>query len=40
VIPVGPPQNQVLRVIDRGPRSFDTRELATVSFVPLLEGRA
>ncbi|MDB5987767.1 MAG: protein-L-isoaspartate(D-aspartate) O-methyltransferase [Nevskia sp.] len=40
VIPVGPPQNQVLRVIDRGARSFDTRELATVSFVPLLEGRA
>lgn len=40
VIPVGPPQNQVLRVIDRGPRGFATRELATVSFVPLLEGRA
>jgi len=40
VIPVGPPQNQVLRVIDRGARGFATRELATVSFVPLLEGRA
>lgn len=41
VIPVGPPANQVLRVIDRtGLRGVQARDVAAVSFVPLLEGRA
>jgi len=39
VIPVGPPHHQMLRVIDRNGR-YESRDLAPVSFVPLLEGRA
>jgi protein-L-isoaspartate(D-aspartate) O-methyltransferase len=39
VIPVGPPHHQMLRVVDRNGR-YETREVAAVSFVPLLEGRA
>lgn len=40
VIPVGPPQAQVLRVIERGPRGPVERELGPVNFVPLLSGKA
>jgi len=40
VIPVGPPADQMLRVIDRTPRGLVSREIAHVSFVPLLGGRA
>jgi len=40
VIPAGPPQNQVLRVIDRNASGVEIRELAKVNFVPMLEGRA
>lgn len=40
VIPVGPPGAQVLQVIDRGVSGYKTREIANVSFVPLLDGRA
>jgi protein-L-isoaspartate(D-aspartate) O-methyltransferase len=41
VIPVGPPSRQGLRVIDRVSASkWQTREVAGVSFVPLLEGKA
>lgn len=40
VIPVGPAGAQVLKVIDRTVGGFKTREIANVSFVPLLEGRA
>lgn len=40
VIPAGPPQAQTLRVIDHGARGYVQRDVAEVSFVPLLEGRA
>lgn len=40
VIPVGPPGAQVLKVVDRASASFKSRDLANVSFVPLLDGRA
>jgi protein-L-isoaspartate(D-aspartate) O-methyltransferase len=39
VIPVGPPQAQSLRVIDRSARGFVERDVLPVSFVPLLGGR-
>lgn len=39
VIPVGPPGAQSLRLIERGPRGLVERELAAVSFVPLLTGK-
>lgn len=40
VIPVGPPNNQMLRVVDRSGARFQARDIAAVSFVPLLEGKA
>jgi protein-L-isoaspartate(D-aspartate) O-methyltransferase len=41
VMPVGPPAQQSLRVIDRVlARKWQSRDVAGVSFVPLLEGRA
>ncbi|MDR3418967.1 MAG: protein-L-isoaspartate(D-aspartate) O-methyltransferase [Nevskia sp.] len=41
VIPVGPPAKQSLRVIDRvSPNKWQSRDVAGVSFVPLLEGKA
>ncbi len=40
VIPVGPPKNQMLRAVDRIGSRYIATDLATVSFVPLLEGRA
>jgi len=40
VIPVGPPNNQMLRAVDRIGSRYIATDLATVSFVPLLEGRA
>lgn len=41
VIPVGPPARQSLKVIDRASAAkWQTREVAGVSFVPLLEGKA
>lgn len=41
VIPVGPPARQSLKVIDRiSAGKWQTREVAGVSFVPLLEGKA
>jgi protein-L-isoaspartate(D-aspartate) O-methyltransferase len=40
VIPVGPPNNQMLRAVDRIGSRYLATDLATVSFVPLLEGRA
>ncbi len=40
VIPVGPPNNQMLRAVDRIASRYVATDLATVSFVPLLEGRA
>jgi protein-L-isoaspartate(D-aspartate) O-methyltransferase len=41
VIPVGPPARQSLKVIDRiSAAKWQTREVAGVSFVPLLEGKA
>lgn len=40
VTPVGARDAQVLRVIDRGPRGFVEQDVAQVSFVPLLGGRA
>lgn len=40
VIPVGPAGVQALRVVDRGYRRFHERDVARVSFVPLLPGRA
>lgn len=41
VIPVGPPARQSLQVIDRiSAAKWQTREVAGVSFVPLLEGKA
>jgi len=40
VIPVGPPSHQTLKVIDRtAANRWQTREIAGVSFVPLLEGK-
>jgi protein-L-isoaspartate(D-aspartate) O-methyltransferase len=39
VIPVGPPQQQLLRVIDRTTAGFRERDLVDVNFVPLLGGR-
>ena len=39
VIPVGAPGVQSLRLVTRGPGGVTTRELADVSFVPLLPGR-
>jgi len=40
VIPVGPPNNQTLRIVDRVGSRFVSRDIAVVSFVPLLEGKA
>lgn len=40
VIPVGPPNNQMLKAVDRHGSRYKSVDLATVSFVPLLEGRA
>jgi protein-L-isoaspartate(D-aspartate) O-methyltransferase len=41
VIPVGPPARQSLKVIDRiSAAKWQTHEVAGVSFVPLLEGKA
>lgn len=40
VIPVGPPAQQMLRVVDRVGAKWQTRDVAAVSFVPLLEGKA
>lgn len=40
VIPVGPPQHQALRVVDRIGGRYQSRDIAAVSFVPLLEGKA
>lgn len=40
VIPVGPQGRQALRVIERSSRGFSQRDLAAVSFVPLLAGKA
>jgi protein-L-isoaspartate(D-aspartate) O-methyltransferase len=40
VLPLGPPARQVLRVIDRIAGKLQMRDVAAVSFVPLLEGRA
>ncbi|GAC1621604.1 MAG: protein-L-isoaspartate(D-aspartate) O-methyltransferase [Nevskia sp.] len=40
VIPVGPPNQQMLRIVDRAGARFVTRDIAAVSFVPLLEGKA
>jgi protein-L-isoaspartate(D-aspartate) O-methyltransferase len=41
VIPVGPPAQQSLRVIDRVlANKWQSRDVAGVSFVPLLEGRS
>jgi len=40
VLPVGAtPQQQTLRVIDRTPKGLVERDVATVSFVPLLGGK-
>ncbi len=40
VIPVGPSAHQTLKVIDRtAANRWQTREVAGVSFVPLLEGK-
>ena len=40
VIPVGPAKDQRLRVVDQIARGFRSEDIAAVSFVPLLEGRA
>lgn len=40
VIPVGPAKDQRLRVVDRNARGYASQDIAAVSFVPLLEGRA
>ncbi|TAM09667.1 MAG: protein-L-isoaspartate(D-aspartate) O-methyltransferase [Nevskiaceae bacterium] len=40
VVPVGGGEIQQLRVIDRGPTGFTSRDVAAVNFVPLLGGRA
>lgn len=40
VIPVGPPNQQLLRIVDRSGARFSSRDIAAVSFVPLLEGKA
>lgn len=39
VIPVGPANAQVLKVITRTPNGFAGRDVANVSFVPLLAGK-
>jgi protein-L-isoaspartate(D-aspartate) O-methyltransferase len=39
VIPVGPANDQRLRIINRTARGLKSEEIAAVSFVPLLEGR-
>lgn len=39
VIPVGPAGNQQLRVMDRTAYGPESQDVATVSFVPLLNGR-
>jgi protein-L-isoaspartate(D-aspartate) O-methyltransferase len=41
IVPVGPPARQSLRVVDRlSGGKWQSRDVATVSFVPLLEGKA
>ncbi|MDN5874116.1 MAG: protein-L-isoaspartate(D-aspartate) O-methyltransferase [Sinobacteraceae bacterium] len=40
VIPVGNSHAQELKVVDRGQQRFRSRSVASVSFVPLLAGRA
>lgn len=40
VIPVGPPGAQSLRTVDRRTVGFRTQDVAAVSFVPLLPGKA
>lgn len=40
VMPVGAPGQQVLRVVDRTISRFTTQDIAQVSFVPLLSGKA
>ena len=40
VAPVGARDQQMLRVVDRTTRGFTERDVAAVSFVPLLGGRA
>jgi protein-L-isoaspartate(D-aspartate) O-methyltransferase len=40
VIPVGSPASQSLRVVERIGARWQSREVAGVSFVPLLEGKA
>jgi protein-L-isoaspartate(D-aspartate) O-methyltransferase len=40
IIPVGPPARQMLRVVDRIGARWSSRDVAAVSFVPLLEGKA
>ena len=40
VIPVGPPSAQSLCVVDRVGAKWQSRDVAMVSFVPLLEGKA
>ena len=40
VIPVGPPERQMLRVIDRIGGQTHSRDVMPVLFVPLLEGKA
>ncbi len=39
VIPVGPPNAQLLKVISRGISGYTTQVVANVSFVPLLAGK-
>lgn len=40
IIPVGPANDQRLRIVDRVGARYATRDVAVVSFVPLLEGKA
>lgn len=40
IIPVGPPAQQMLRVVDRSGGRWHSRDVTSVSFVPLLEGKA
>lgn len=40
VVPVGSGEIQQLRVVDREPSGFSSRDVAAVNFVPLLGGRA
>lgn len=39
IIPVGPPGDQQLRVIDRTPHGLEAQDVSAVSFVPLLPGK-